>query len=175
MNADDIRNQFRAEVGGEIDTDDLVNEWKRQAGLMFEWGFRLAQATNEVDEKKLDLSRVDGELDRAIRSDPAAYGLTKATETTVPAAVAEQVEHEDAVRAVNDARYRQNAYKAAVDALEHRKRALTCLTDLTRAEWYSDPRSTAQPDELREAAAGPRKPRGRTVRRAVADEDRDED
>ncbi len=163
----DIRQEVRAELNLAVDENNLLNEWKGQAAMMLDFGIRLADAMQEEDETKARLAVVAAELDRDIRDSPEEYGLTKATETTVPNAVNEQAEHKKATKALNQARHRVRVYRAAVDALSHRKSTLQGMTDLFLRQWYADPKSAEQPSELRAAATGgpPGKPRPQRRRR----------
>jgi hypothetical protein len=145
----------RAALDLTIDENNLLNEWQGQASMMLDYGIQLADAMQEEDETKAKLAVVAAELDRDIRSDPAEYGLTKATETTVLNAINEQPEHQIAAKKLNDARYKVRVFRAAVDALSHRKSTLQGMTDLFLRQWYADPRSPDQPAELKEAADGP--------------------
>ena len=163
-----IRDEVEARLDLSIDENNLLGEWKGQAALMLEYGIMLADAMQEEDEARAKLALVVARLDRAIREDPEAYGLQKATETTVTNAIPEQKEHVAASEVLNDAKYAVRVYRAAVDALGHRKSTLQGMTDLFLRQWYADPRSPEQPAELREAAkAGPptKTIPGRRVRR----------
>ena len=162
-----IRDDVRAELDLSIDENNMLNEWQGQAAMMLDYGIHLADAMQEEDEARAKLAVVAAELDRDIRDDPEAYSMTKATETTVANAIAEQLEHKQATKKLNAARHKVRVMRAAVDALSHRKSALQGMTDLFLRQWYADPKSAEQPTELRRAAEGPpTKPiRGRRTRK----------
>ena len=138
-----------------IDENNLLQEWKSQAVMMFDYNVQLADALATQDEAAAALAVCAAELGRMIRANPAAYEVEKATETTIPAAIVEQQEHIDATAALHAAKYNVRVLQAAVVALEHRKSSLKGMTDLFLRQWYADPQSTAQPTELRGAATGP--------------------
>lgn len=139
-----------------VDENNLLNEWKGQAVMMLRYGIRLADAMQEEDEAKTELTVVMAELDNAIRSEPEKYGLAKVTESALANTIVTQEEHTVATKVLNDARHKARILKAAVDAIGHRKSALQGMTDLFLRQWYADPKSTEQPPELRDAVkAGP--------------------
>jgi hypothetical protein len=148
----DIREDVRADLNNEIDENNLLHEWKRQAALMLEYGILLADAMEDEDTAKAKLAITAAELDRDIRAAPQEYNLVKATESTVPNAITEQPEHQVATKKLHKARHRVRVLRAAVDSLAHRKSTLQGMTDLFLRQWYADPRTPGQPAELREAA-----------------------
>lgn len=150
----DIRDQVRAELSLAVDENNLLAEWKGQAALMLEYGIKLADAMEERDEAKAKLAVVMAGLDRDIRKDPKAYDLIKTSEPVVANAVVEQPEHKVAAKRLDKAWHKVRVMQAAVDAIDGRKSTLKGMTDLFLRQWYADPASTAQPQELRDAARG---------------------
>lgn len=150
----------------QIDESNLIVEWQGQANLMLDYGIQLADAGQEADEAAARLDVVAARLDTAIRADPAAFGLAKTTESTVQAAVAVQPEHIEARQALLTARHDREVLKAAVNAIQHRKSALQGMTDLWLRQWHGDPRSTEQPQALRDSVP-PSKPPTKRRRRKV--------
>lgn len=150
--ADNYAEEVNEELDITIDEHNLVVEWKRQSELMFTWGLRLADAILVVDEAKARLGVVVAELGREIREDPAAYGLQKATESTVPAAVLEQPEHIMALKKYNKAKYRVKVLQGAIESIDNRKASLKGMTDLFNRQWFADPTTSEQPEELRTAS-----------------------
>lgn len=151
----------------DIDQNSLPEEWQGQASLMLHYGTMLADATLEMDKSKAKLAVIAAQLDREVREDPQAYGLAKATESTVPGAVAEQPLHKAATREYLAAKHRVAVLRAAVDALEHRKRALSGMTDLFLRQWFAEPTNREQPGALQEAAGAVARRRGRRRARAA--------
>lgn len=136
-----------------VDENNLLAEWKGQAAMMLEYGILLADAMEEEDTARATLAVKAAELEQDIRNNPADFDITKLTEAAVTAAIPVQPEHKVATKKLNAARHRVRIYRAAVDALAHRKSTLQGMTDLWLRQWYADPKSEAQPQELREAAA----------------------
>lgn len=123
----------------EINRLRLDEEWQGQAQQFYTWSAKYAEAQQKLDAAKLDLTVHEGELNKEIRKNYKDFGLEKATDDTVKAAISS---HTDTIRysnKVNEARYALNMADAAVQALEHRKRALTQLVELWIREYYSEP------------------------------------
>lgn len=135
-----------------FDLDDcrLDKEWKRQPKLFFEHAKRLADAKANHAAAKADLDLTRAEQDELIRDNPGKYGIDKIRESAVANKVEVRPEVEAAVKTMNKAKHRMDVLQAAVDALEHRKRALENLVTLFCASYFSEPRSPKGVD--REAA-----------------------
>ena len=121
-----------------IDPLQLEMEWMEHPGTYGIWAEKLADAQAELDEMKsvLDVTRATVDMD--VRERPSAYGVDKITETTVANAVTLDTKVKRDTAALNAARKRVSLCKAAVDALEHKKRALTVLAELWIKDYYSE-------------------------------------
>ena len=124
----------------EIDPLRLDEEWLDQPKQRQIFGELLADAQLELDTAKSRLEVIKAETDREIRDDPADFGLSKVTEAAVSTAVPVQPAVQIAVKKVNAAKHKVNVLQAAVDGLEHRKRALTQLVELHGQDYYATPR-----------------------------------
>jgi hypothetical protein len=155
-----------------IDENNLMEEWRGQAALMLDYGIQLADAMQEEDEAKAELSVTIAELDKSVREDPAAYGIAKVTEAGVKAAIDKTKEVAKATSMVNEAKHETRVLKAVIDALQHRKSSLQGMTDLFMKQWYADPSNSEQPalKEAGQSAKAQTPPtksiKGRVVRRA---------
>jgi hypothetical protein len=123
----------------EIDELRLDEEWLHQPKMRQIWGEKLADAQLELDEAKSVLAVVVAELDNDIRSDPESHGVKKITESAVSSAIPRSDVHQRAVKKLNKARHAVNVLQAAVDGLEHRKRALTSLVELHGQDYFATP------------------------------------
>ena len=158
-----------------IDKTSLDQEWVEQPALYFKWAKAAADANSDLDRAKSRLELVEAELASSIRGNPSDYGMDKATDKSVDAAVPLQPEYQSAVRKVNEAKHSLAVANAAVNALEHRKRALSLLVELWIREYYT---ADSSPKPRTELADGFDKAavRGRGKRRMeLAERDRDTD
>jgi len=123
----------------EIDLLRLDEEWQGQPKMRHYFGCKLADAQFAMDEAKDGLNVIKAEMDAAIRADPAAYGLAKATESAIAGAVVRTELCVKAMKKANQAKHSLNILQAAVDGLEHRKRALTKLVELHGQDYFATP------------------------------------
>ncbi len=127
----------------EIDPLRLDEEWLNQPAQRQIWGEQLADAQFEQDQAKSMLEVVRAETDRDVRDNPEDYGVTKVTETSVANAVIVHPSVRQATKKLNEARHKVNVLQAAVDGLEHRKRALTVLVELQGQDYFATPKMPA--------------------------------
>jgi cellobiose-specific phosphotransferase system component IIB len=105
--------------------DELIGQ-PRQRG---QFGELHADAQKDLDDAKANLSVAEAEADRDIRENPGDYGIV----TLHPAVKV-------ALKKVNEAKYKLNVLQAAIDGLEHRKRALSDLVTLHGQDYFAVPR-----------------------------------
>lgn len=125
----------------EIDQHNLDKEWVDQPKYYHEYAIKLADARHKLEEAKGELEVVIAELDNAIRREPEEYDLEKPTEPAIKATIYKQSEYQYALDTVNDAKRDVGIYQAAIDTLDHRKKALENLVRLFLADYFSDPRT----------------------------------
>jgi hypothetical protein len=122
-----------------LDENRLDDEWKEQPKLYFRYAKRLANAKAEYEQKKAERDVVAAELDRDIRADPAAFEMPKITEGAVEKTILLQKRYQDITGQVLKARHTVDIVQAAVDALDHRKKALESLVHLFSMNYFSQP------------------------------------
>lgn len=122
------------------DPNDLDTEWVEQPRLRFRYGADLADAKRSVSEAKAELELTTAELELAIRSNPAGFGLdSKVTEGAVKATVLSQEGYTKAKNALIQAQHDVDVLDAAVSAIDHRKKALEDLVALFLAGYFARP------------------------------------
>ena len=124
----------------EIDKDRLDTEWAGQAGLFYDHAMQLAEAKLNQASAKTNVDLVEADLSLKIRSNPDQYGLGKVTEAAIKDTVTTHPAYAKAVAEGYEARYETDVLQAAVDALEHRKRALESLVQLHGMSYFSQPK-----------------------------------
>lgn len=151
----------RAEDFG-IDPLRLEEEWQGQAQRTYNAGAAVADAERAASMAKNELDAEMAEASAEVRANPAGFGLAKITDDSVKSAVATVSRVLRAKQNLVDAEHVLGLAKAAYNAGEHRKRALTCLVDLWVREYYADPREgRASLDDVRSRGARRREERGR--------------
>lgn len=160
-----------------IDDLRLEEECAGQPTLYFHWADKLADAKLATEEARVDLGRVKNDLSIKIRKDPNRYGVLKETEGAFNVTIEIQPEYRKAQDIVIDAEHFQNRVQGKVTALEHRKRSLTLLVELSRQRFYAEPtaspaarRAVQEQADARTLRMGQRKPSAHSDR--ARDEDR---
>lgn len=134
----------------QVDENNLDREWLGQPTLYFSYAAKLADAQRDLDMARNRLSVAKAEADQSIRRDPKLYGMEKVTEASVASAVAAEEGCVNAAELVAAARHRVDVFQAAVDALQHRRKALESLVTLFMANYYSKPRASGEAKEKME-------------------------
>lgn len=124
-----------------IDPNALDVEWLEQPELMRKYAKHSADTKRAMDEAKerFEIGRARIEMD--IRSDPAAYGLSKATEASIQSTVLLQKEYQELSQEYQEARYENDVAIAVVRAVDQRKTALENLVRLLSASYFAGPQS----------------------------------
>lgn len=122
-----------------IDPSQLDVECVRQADRFFVWAERASIARAEVDRSKLRMDVTLAKLEIECRQKPEDFGLTKATEAGVKAAVMVDDRYEEVRNAHIRAREESGLLDAAVDAMEHKKRMIESLITLHGQQYFAGP------------------------------------
>jgi len=130
-----------------IDQYALDTEWLEQPERFRKTSRWAADAKLELDNAENNLEVVKSEAMLLIRNDPDDYGITKATEAAISSCVVVQPEVVEAVKQRNQARHKLEVLKGAVQAMEHRKTALSKLVDLHLSNYNSSPRASSHSRE----------------------------
>lgn len=162
-----------------VHTDALHLDAREQPRLAEEAGELAAEAKAAAKRAKLECDEIKAEVERAVRKDPAMYGLEKATDKPVAAAITLDKQVMAAERAVIDAQETADKVASTANAYEHRRTMLKIEVQLWLSNFYGD--VTVQEHEMGQAAGQMETTRfergqGRHRRRAVReDEDGDGD
>lgn len=122
----------------EIDPLRLEEEWQQHPSQYGYWAEKAVGAQDAMDRAKAAFEKTSSTLDAELRSNPDDYGIKKATEAELRAALARQPEYIAAQSSYFDTKKEYNQSQAALASLEHRKRALSMLVELFVKDYYSD-------------------------------------
>lgn len=136
-----------------VDELHLFDEWGGQPALVYEHRTKLAEARRKAAEAKAALKVAEAELARDIRAMPTAFGLPDKhpANDVVDKTVLLQKEHRGAVSELINADYEVDMLEAAVQTLEHRKKALEKMVEMVLAGLRGEPRLPSK-DQRLEAA-----------------------
>lgn len=161
----------------EIDPLGLDKELAIQARMVRHWSEKTAEAQAAYDTAKSALATIEAELRMSIAKNPGSYGLEKTTSDMLNAAVLVHPEYKIADKKLIKARYELDMCKAAVSALQDKKRALSLLTELWIKDYYNS--HSLEPKSLTEEGEQYNRSRimsaGRERRKRREDEDNDND
>lgn len=133
-----IKQSVKEEIS--IDKNALDFECMRQSMLYAEASEELASTTFRKETLKLELDKLEAEVDMEIRADPEEYGLNaKPTETAIRATLSADKrivkKKEEFVEATFDA----NVAMGMKNAYEHKKTCLELLVKLYISGYWADP------------------------------------
>lgn len=134
----------------EVDKNRLDVEWEKQPSNYMYYAEQEVIAAEEKDKAVQRLSIVRAEMDAKVRSSPEKYKIDKVTETAISNVVNNSEEYRKVENEVIEKTKKMKILSAAVIAFDHKKRALTKLTDLYIAGYYS---SGGIPAEMKEKVA----------------------
>ena len=125
----------------EIDANRLDAEWVSQAKRYHHYAEKLAECRRAWEQAKAERDIVAAEKDKEIRSHPGRFGLEKVTEPVVEKTILLSKGYQAANQAVIEAKYALDIVQAAVDTLDHKKKALENLVSLRLSDYYAEPRA----------------------------------
>lgn len=154
-----------------IDKHRLPEEWDRQPQLYRFHADLLVEAEYEHDKAKTHLELTEAEVQLEVRGDPPSFGLDKATDKSIEAAVTADKRVIEAKRRLNEAKHAVGVHKAACRTVEQRKASLENQTTLALNDFYAQPR--VKGEDLRDVqrAKADRAFGGKNRRRTATTED----
>lgn len=123
-----------------VDKYNLDVEWERFPEDLRRACLDLANAKENLDRMKARLDVTEAELSLAIRRKPEEYGLEKATDKPVEAAIIVSDKYQEAQSRVIDAQHEVAILQANVTALEGKKKALENEVSLFLAGYFAKPK-----------------------------------
>jgi len=122
-----------------IDETALDVEWLDQPELMFKYAKQAAESKLQLDHVKEKLDVVKAKLDKAIRTDPATFGVEKITETVVQNTIIMQETYQRVATELANQKYEYEITLAATKAVDQRKTALENLVKLHGMSYFAGP------------------------------------
>lgn len=117
----------------------LHEDWAEQSNLCWRYGEHVAECVRAHDESKARLDVVKTKCYAMLKGNPAKYGMAKATDKAIDLKIPDMAIYRDAQQEVIDARYELELAKAALRAVETKRRALEELVELHFSNYYSEP------------------------------------
>jgi hypothetical protein len=126
-----------------IDETALDIELLIQAEQLMQYGQLMAQAKKEEEEAVMNLEVLTAKYDKAIREEPAKFGLERITETAISGAIKRQKRIMDAEQALLEAKYRVNVFSYAYTAIKAKGDNLSNLVKLYGTSYFAGPAAVA--------------------------------
>lgn len=123
----------------EINLKELHKEWQRQPSMVRWYGEQIAEARMELSHAKSNKDVDEAELKMRIRKNPAKFELDKVTEGAINEVVVVRMAAKQSSKDVIHAQHKLDMLKAAMDALEHKKKALEDEVFLWSREYFAEP------------------------------------
>ena len=131
----------------EIDQDYLDSEWGKQPSLYMQYADASAKADKIRDELKQELTVLKARLTHGVFQGNIA--IAKTTADAVKAYVESNEEVVTKGKELIQLQYDSSVLSGAVEAFQHRKKALEKLTDLFVFGWNAEPKA-GRVDRIRE-------------------------
>jgi len=127
-----------------IDPDQLEGQWLSAPGRYMEVVEHAVQARIDCEKAKDCLETIKADMDREIRINPDKYGIGKVTESSISSAIQLCDSVKEAQDEYMETRRIMLLTDGAVNAMEHRKKALDAITQLTLAGWRTGAQKAEQ-------------------------------
>lgn len=121
-----------------IDKYTLDSEWLKNTELYLDWGEKEVQAQEELDRAQDALELVKAQLDKSIRSNPAAFGIKDVKEKAIENAIIRDEHYQSCVAAVTEAKKNARMMYLAKRSFSHKEKALSRITDLFLAGYWAE-------------------------------------
>lgn len=131
------RNEFKRDL--EIDPNELDVQAGLQGELFFKWADLSIEAQEEQDRAKLNLETAEADLFQKAKLDPDSFGITKATDASTSQAVRLQPKYLEASERLIQAKANAARLRAAVGAMEQKKRMIEILVTLHGQQYFAGP------------------------------------
>lgn len=127
-----------------IDPDNLDEEIFAQPGLYMKFSERYSKKEKKKEELKNQIEIIRAELDLKIRTAPEKFGL-KSLKSITEAVIKNTIERQQIIQEINlkiiKLNYSLNLIKAAITALDHKRKMLEKTVDLYNGQYFSPMKS----------------------------------
>lgn len=122
-----------------IEQYELDVEWLKQPMYFMKWSEVAENAISERDQAREEMTIEVAKLELAMRANPEKYGIDKVTDKSIDAAIKASEKYSKLSSQFQEKAKKAKILSAARDAFEHRKTALSKLTDLFLSNYFSQP------------------------------------
>ena len=123
----------------DLDETRLDDAWRGHSKHVFAARRKVAALRATVERCKARINITKAQVALEVRKSPEDFDIDKLTEAAVVSAIASNKRVTTAEDKLIDAKFELESWEAAVEALEHRKRALENLVTLHGQGYFADP------------------------------------
>lgn len=132
-----------------IDRSSLDEEWAGQPELFYTHAEKLAFAKKELEHRRAQVDIAKAKVSLDVRRNPKEYKIDcRLTDKLIEQVVTVDVRVRRATAALQTSQHAVNILQAAVQALDHRKRALEGLVSLHGQGYFAAPRVKGESNEI---------------------------
>ena len=124
-----------------VDEHRLTEEWVEHPTRVFHYAQLTANAQMKLDKARRHDEVLRANLSLAVRRNPEQFGLQKTTEGMIEAVIESNDEVQESATTIISLKNELDLAKAAVSALESKKKALECIVQLHATSYFATPRS----------------------------------
>jgi hypothetical protein len=151
MQATDIKPEHFA-----VDDQQLIEEWMRHPSRVYQYTSLTADLQMQLDMARRRDEVLRADLSLTIRKNPEQFGLQKLTEGVIEAAIAVDEEVRASANKIIKLKNELDLAKAAVSALEAKKKALECIVQLHMTSYYANPKTPKPHSDYRAPGIKPK-------------------
>lgn len=140
-----------------VDEQHLVEEWVEHPSRVFYYATLAANIQMSLEEAKRfdEVLRADLSLD--VRKNPEAFGLQKTTEGLIEAIIQSDGRVQSSAKKIIRLKNELDLAKAAVSALESKKKALESIVQLHMTSYFANPKTLKPDPDYRAPGIRPKK------------------
>lgn len=123
----------------DLDQEALDVEWVRHPSLMLKYCMNAADAHREMDLAKARFDYVQARIDKEIRANPEAYGMTRLTEGGIKSSIQTHDDYQASEQEYLSAKWEYDVAAAAVKSFDAKKVSLENLVKLHGMGYFAGP------------------------------------
>jgi hypothetical protein len=143
-----------------VDEHHLVEEWVEHPSRVFYYARLAADIQMDLEEARRLDEVLRADLSLAVRKNPETFGLQKTTEGLIEAVIQSDDQVQSSAKKIIKLKNELDLAKAAVSALESKKKALESIVQLHMTSYFANPKSPKPDPNYRAPGIVPKKRTG---------------
>ena len=139
-----------------VDEHRLAEEWVEHPSRVFYYASLAANIQMRLEEARRHDDVLRADLSLSVRKNPEKFGLQKTTEGLIEAIITADEAIQESAISIISLKNELDLVKAAVSALECKKKALECIVQLHATSYFASPRSPKVNSDYRAPGSRPK-------------------